>query len=610
MKPLPTSVPSFQPGRRYTLKRMQEQNIDPQNFLQPEEIALAHWILRENEDGLAWDESEKGRFLEEYFDPIRIPTVEHVPWVLRNIPIAPGIRDKVIEILKSKIAAGTYERSNSSYRSAWFCVPKKDGKSLCLVHDLQPLNKVTICNAAVPPNMDQMAEDFAGRACYGMLDLFIAFDQRSLDRRSRDLTTFQTPLGTLRLTVIPMGYTNAAQIMHGNVTFILQDEIPTYTCPYIDDVPVKGPHSCYQLPDGSYKAIPENPGIRRFLFEHLQVMHRILHCMKAFGGTFSGKKCFLAVPVIELVGHICSIEGRVPDQSRIKTILDWPACKSLTEVRSFLGTCGVMHVFIRNFAHTARPLVILTQKDTVFIWLDIPHQEAMDALKQAFAECEALRPIRYGVGRLVILAVDSSVIACGYVLYQIGEDGRRYPARFGSIPWSKCESNYSQPKLELYGLFRALHNVRIHIIGVENLRVEVDCSSIKGMLNNPDLQPNATINRWIAAIKLFDFELKHVPATSHKGPDGLSRRPPAPHESLDTADATDAWIDKSYGFFTESSNPPPAFPRYIADLHIPQTVSAFSDFELPPETPDLPLPPRDKKAQAADLRVKLVEQYL
>jgi hypothetical protein len=44
------------------------------------------------------------------------------------------------------------------------------------------------------------------------------------------------------------------------------------------------------------------------------------------------------------------------------------------------------------------------------------------------------------------------------------------------------------------------------------------------MLNNPDIQPNATINRWIAGILLFDFKLVHVPGATH-GPDGLSRRP-------------------------------------------------------------------------------------
>jgi len=54
--------------------------------------------------------------------------------------------------------------------------------------------------------------------------------------------------------------------------------------------------------------------------------------------------------------------------------------------------------------------------------------------------------------------------------------------------------------------------------------VEVNAQYIKKMLNKPDLHPNAAMNRWIAAILIFDFELVHVPGTKHKGPDGLSRR--------------------------------------------------------------------------------------
>ena len=59
---------------------------------------------------------------------------------------------------------------------------------------------------------------------------------------------------------------------------------------------------------------------------------------------------------------------------------------------------------------------------------------------------------------------------------------------------SATESRYSQPKLELFGLYRALRHWRLYIIGVKNLIVEVDAKFIKGMLNEPDLQPNAVIN--------------------------------------------------------------------------------------------------------------------
>src|SRR6266404_1076667 len=50
----------------------------------------------------------------------------------------------------------------------------------------------------------------------------------------------------------------------------------------------------------------------------------------------------------------------------------------------------------------------------------------------------------------------------------------------------------------------------------------MDAQYVHGMLANPNIQPNATMNRWITAILLFTFKLVHVPAEKHQGPDGLS----------------------------------------------------------------------------------------
>lgn len=120
----------------------------------------------------------------------------YTPWVLRNILIPPGKYQEICSIIKSKIEAGVYEPSNSSYRSRWFCVEKKNGK-LRLVHSLEPLNAVTIQHSGVPPYTNQLAEQFAERPCGGILDLFVGYDERGLPESLRDLTTFQTPFGAL-----------------------------------------------------------------------------------------------------------------------------------------------------------------------------------------------------------------------------------------------------------------------------------------------------------------------------------------------------------------------------------------------------------------------------
>ena len=157
---------------------------------------------------------------------------------------------------------------------------KKDGIALRIVHSLEPLNKITIKHLGLPPIPDHMAEQFAGRACGASLDLYVGYDECLIAESSRDLTTFQTPFRALRLVTLPIGWTGSVLIFHNNVTYILQQEIPHLTIPYIDDVPVKGPVSRYLLEDGSYETLPEIPGIRKFVWEHFQNVNRIVQRMK------------------------------------------------------------------------------------------------------------------------------------------------------------------------------------------------------------------------------------------------------------------------------------------------------------------------------------------
>ena len=72
------------------------------------------------------------------------------------------------------------------------------------------------------------------------------------------------------------------------------------------------------------------------------------------------------------------------------------------------------------------------------------------------------------------------------------------------------------------------------------------------MINNPDIQPNATINRWIAGILLFDFKLRHVPGKDHTPADGLSRRAYTNDDKEDIPD--DDWIDRACAFAMECLN--------------------------------------------------------
>jgi hypothetical protein len=186
---LPIFSPDFSPGSRLSKEQLDDLQLNWYNFLCPK-------------SGLAWTKEEKGHFCGDYFSPVKIPVIKHIPWLYKNIPIPSSILDKVIQIFKDKYTAEVYEHSDASYCSCFFCVKKKSG-ALHLVHNLQPLNAVTICNSGVPPLANQLIEAMAGHSCYSMLDLFVGYDYRTLDASSCDLTTIQSPIGALRLTALP-----------------------------------------------------------------------------------------------------------------------------------------------------------------------------------------------------------------------------------------------------------------------------------------------------------------------------------------------------------------------------------------------------------------------
>ena len=156
--------------------------------------------------------------------------------------------------------------------------------------------------------------------------------------------------------------------------------------------------------------------------------------MKYSGRTFSRYKSILCALEITVLGHRCTAEGRLPDKNKLAKIVNWGACKDLTGVRTFVGTIGVCRLFIKNFVHQVHHLVKLTRKGAPREFG--PEQlDAMADLKSALLESPVLHPIDYRLDVPVILSVDTSYIAVGYILSQCGPVNLklRYHAHFVSI---------------------------------------------------------------------------------------------------------------------------------------------------------------------------------
>jgi hypothetical protein len=81
-----------------------------------------------------------------------------------------------------------------------------------------------------------------------------------MEPESRDMTAFMTPLGLLRITSMPTGYTNSPAEFLKCMVFILQKEIPHIANIFIDDLPIKGAATAYLDSRGQPEHLKENPG--------------------------------------------------------------------------------------------------------------------------------------------------------------------------------------------------------------------------------------------------------------------------------------------------------------------------------------------------------------
>ena len=176
----------------------------------------------------------------------------------------------------------------------------------------------------------------------------------------------------------------------------------------------------------------------------------------------------------------------------------------------------------------------------------------MLTLKHLVINSPAIHAIDYSSDQEVVLAVDWSRRTVGFILSQMGADNKHYPSHLVWLHGIRESRDTHRQRSSC--MDSSVH----YAISSYLLWVFITLSSnyIKGMINNPDFQPNAIINHWIAGILLFDFRLQHVAEKDHSPMDGLSWRSPVPedHPEEDNKDNYDDWIDKLYAFAIEVLN--------------------------------------------------------
>ncbi|KAL9934429.1 hypothetical protein V8E36_006885, partial [Tilletia maclaganii] len=533
--PVRPDMPPFQPTGKLTEARIASLNFGPAGFINEEEKNMLLWVLHWREDALGYDISDIRFVNQAVMDDYHINTGPHQPWEKKSLPysraLAPTIDRTTLEYLRK----GIFEYSQSPYVTPSFWLRKKshqaassgpttsdktppDANTLLptvrFIIDMQEANKVTIRDANIPPYIYDYVDGFVGCTSYGMADLFQYFMQIRVDQASRQLASFRTPRGLLQLTTLAPGATNSPAAAQRLSDHVGPEDVPHNFCAFVDDYGIKGPRSYYN------HATMKDTKVRRWVYEYAITFERLLYRLESAHLIINASKMTVITDELDITGIKVSYKGKRPDPRKIATLLKWEnPCRSQASLRAWLGLLNFVRPHVPWVAELDAPLRCMTGAGVDFVWHD-GMTVSMDNIKALLGEVDFLGVLDYFSGDEIVLAVDSSTIATGYVLYQERPTGRVI-ILYGSIGFTEVESRYSQPKLELCGVYKAMRACHYHLLGVP-FTLAVDAKALVYQLNRPHLAAPVEA-RWIANLLSYQAHPKHVPAKDHDLPDALSR---------------------------------------------------------------------------------------
>jgi RNase H-like domain found in reverse transcriptase/Reverse transcriptase (RNA-dependent DNA polymerase) len=258
----------------------------------------------------------------------------------------------------------------------------------------------------------------------------------------------------------------------------------------------------------------------------------ILKKAQKYNLYFKAKKCKFRKLKIEYLGLVVE-EGKLAmDPAKLKEILDWPAPKTVKEVRSFMGFGNFYRRFVKGFSHLAHPLHDLLKKDKRFIWSE-ECQESFDQLKKQFTEEPVL--IMPDHSKPFQIQVNSSLFAMGGILTQINTNGDRHPCTYLSKSLMKEQRNYDTGDRELLAIVQALKEWRNYIEGSGHTMIVLTDHDNLQHFKVPQTI-GRRMARWTLYLSEFNIKLVHIPGKKNIQANLLSWRPDLCPQGTDNED--------------------------------------------------------------------------
>jgi hypothetical protein len=200
------------------------------------------------------------------------------------------------------------------------------------------------------------------------------------------------------------------------------------------------------------------------------------------------------------------------DLDKIKSIMYFPNTKDDYDIRSFMGLEGYYRRFIKGFSNIGFPITSLHKNRVKFIWT---------------SECEGrfqqLKCLLTNAPVMKIVDPNKDFLVCTNAFKEglrgvLMQEG--HVIFYESIKLNEHEINYVTHDLELDAIIHDLKMWRNYLIG-RMIFFMTYHSGLRFFSDQPKL--NARKSRWMALLREFDFEIKHIKGKLNRVVDSLSR---------------------------------------------------------------------------------------
>ena len=258
------------------------------------------------------------------------------------------------------------------------------------------------------------------------------------------------------------------------------------------------------------------------IFEHIQWLNEILIDFEKIDCIIFDEKFQFCCVDIRIVKFIYNDDEKHLNIVKIIKIVKWFFCTNVAKIRKFIEIYMYYRIFIEKFVIIFVSIYMLLKKNVIFVWKS-KQQKIMNILKMKFVNSSVLITFDYKFAKKIILIANVNLKNWKKIFMQI-KNKKRHFCKYENDMWNVIKAKNDAIKRECCEILKYFKKFRYYLYNVHFI-LKIDAKILIAQFNRSNIDfSDALLTRWIAWIRLFDFNVRHVKNKKHIVIDELSRR--------------------------------------------------------------------------------------